>query len=240
MAAADIFLRISFFFYAGIILVFIGIMAWGSANINSGLYCKTLCMGNMEKRSIALTFDDGPDKSITPAVLDILRKEGISAAFFCIGSKADDNPDLLERMDREGHVVGGHSYSHNFFFDLFSSERMTEEMQKTEAAIRRGINRKIKMFRPPYGVTNPALAKALDKMKYQAIGWSLRSKDTVTTDERRLLERVTGKLKPGDIILFHDTKSQTVNVLEKFIKFAKEHDFGFERLDKHLGIEAYE
>jgi peptidoglycan/xylan/chitin deacetylase (PgdA/CDA1 family) len=240
LAIFDIFLHIPILFYAGIILAFIVILAWGSADIRSGLYCRTLCIGDMKKRSIALTFDDGPDKAVTPALLDILKKEGISAAFFCIGKKAEANPDLLGRMDKEGHVVGGHSYSHHFFFDLFSRKRMTEEMQMTEDAISKSINRIIRMFRPPYGVTNPALASALGRKKYYVIGWSLRSKDTVTEDENLLLGRVTGKLKPGDIILFHDTKSHMVNVLEKFIKFAKENDFRFERLDKHLGIEAYE
>jgi len=240
LAVADIFFRISFLFYAGIIIVFTGILAWGSANVRSGLFSKTLCSGNMEKRTIALTFDDGPDKIITPAILDILKKEDIRAAFFCIGRKVEENQALLKKIDKEGHVIGGHSYSHNFFFDLFSSKRMLEEMQNTEEVISKSINRNIRMFRPPYGVTNPPLAKALGKKKYHVIGWSLRSKDTVTEDENDLLGRVTGKLKPGDIVLFHDTKSQTVNILEKFIKFAKENDFSFERLDKHLGIEAYE
>jgi peptidoglycan/xylan/chitin deacetylase (PgdA/CDA1 family) len=240
LAVADIFFRISFLFYAGTILAFIGILTWGSVNIRSGLYCKTLCSGNMKKRSIALTFDDGPDEAVTPAVLDILSKEEVKAAFFCIGRKAVKNPELLIRMDSEGHVIGGHSFSHHFFFDLFSRERMLEEMRKTEEAVSKSINRKIRMFRPPYGVTNPTLAKALSSKKYKVIGWSLRSKDTVTEDENRLLGRITGKLKPGDIVLFHDTKSQTVNILEKFIKFAKENDYSFERLDKHLGIEAYE
>jgi peptidoglycan-N-acetylglucosamine deacetylase len=237
---ADIFFRISFLFYAGIILAFIGIQTWGSADIRSGLYCKTLCSGNMEKRSIALTFDDGPDEAVTPAILDILSKEDVRAAFFCIGNKAVENPELLKRMDGEGHVIGGHSFSHHFFFDFFSRKRMLEEMRMTEEAVSRSINRKIRMFRPPYGVTNPPLAKVLVSKKYHVIGWSLRSKDSVTKDENRLLRRITGKLKPGDIILFHDTKSQTVNILGKFIKFAKENDYSFERLDKHLGIDVYE
>jgi peptidoglycan/xylan/chitin deacetylase (PgdA/CDA1 family) len=240
LALADIFIRFSILWYAGTIIVFTGLMVWGSSNIKSGMFCKTHCRGNMEKRSIALTFDDGPDKTITPEILDLLNKEDITAAFFCIGKKAEDNPDLLKRMDLEGHVIGGHSYSHNFFFDLFGSERMQDELQKTEEVIYKNINRRIRMFRPPYGVTNPPLARAVGKKKYDIIGWSLRSKDTVIQDENRLLRRITGRLKPGDVILFHDTGRWTLNVLEKFIKFAKEHDFRFERPDKHLGIEAYE
>jgi peptidoglycan/xylan/chitin deacetylase (PgdA/CDA1 family) len=194
----------------------------------------------MEKRTVALTFDDGPDKTVTPAVLEVLKKEDIKAAFFCIGKKAEENPDLLRRMDQDGHVIGSHSFSHHFFFDLFSSGKMLEELRKTENVIEKYVNRKIRLFRPPYGVTNPPLARALRKKNYHIIGWSLRSKDTVIKNEEQLFKRVTERLKPGDIILFHDTKINMVTVLEKFIKFAKENDFSFERLDNLLGIEAYE
>jgi peptidoglycan/xylan/chitin deacetylase (PgdA/CDA1 family) len=75
--------------------------------------------------------------------------------------------------------------------------------------------------------------------KYHVIGWSLRSGDSVITKEEELLKRITGRLGPGDIVLFHDTRSVTVNILEKFITFARAAGLRFERLDKHLEIEAY-
>jgi len=240
LAVADIFLRFSFLWYGGIIIAFIIFMTWGSANINSGLYCRAYCSGSAEKRSVALTFDDGPDRSVTPLLLELLRKENIKAYFFCIGSKAEQNPGLLKQIDSEGHIIGGHSYSHHFFFDFFSSRRMAEEMEKSEKVIGNAVNRKIRMFRPPYGVTNPPLAKALRQKKYNVIGWSLRSEDTVIKDEKKLFERLVKRVKPGDIILFHDTRIITVIVLEKFIKFVKDNGFSFERPDKLLGIEAYE
>ena len=240
LAVIDIFTHVPLLTYSGIILAFIGLMAWGSADISSGWYCDTLCSGNMEKRSIALTFDDGPDKNVTPALLDLLREEEIRAAFFCIGRKAEENPELIQQADRDGHIFGGHSYSHHYFFDLFSTGKMLAEMQRSEDAISSSIKKKIKLFRPPYGVTNPPLARAINKKKYNVIGWSLRSKDTVIKDEEKLLERVKKMVKPGDIILFHDTHNHTVEVLKKFIKFAKEEGYSFERLDNHLGIKAYE
>ncbi len=240
LSIADIFIRISLFWYGGIIIAFAGYMSYGSANIRSGLYCQARCSANTEKRSVALSFDDGPDRSVTPLLLDLLRRENIKASFFCIGRKAELEPELIRQIDDEGHIIGGHSYSHHFFFDFFSTGRILEEMQKTEDVIRKAVNRKIRMFRPPYGVTNPPLARALRHKRYHIIGWSLRSKDTVIKDETKLLERLIRKVKPGDIILFHDSKRITVNVLEKFIKFAGENDIRFERLDKHLGIEAYE
>lgn len=240
LAVADIFLSFSLIWYGGIIIAFIIYMAYGSAYINSGMYCKVHCAAKIDTRAIALSFDDGPDTSFTPVILDLLKKEDIKASFFCIGEKAKLEPDLIKRIDREGHVIGGHSYSHHFLFDLFSSRKMLEEMQKTEEVILNAINRKIKLFRPPYGVTNPPLAKALQNKNYHVIGWSLRSKDTVINDENKLYERLVRRVKPGDIILFHDTKRPTVNVLEKFIRFARENDLRFERADTHLGIEAYE
>jgi len=240
LVVIDIFTHVPLLTYGGIILAFIGLLTWGSADISSGWYCETLCSGNMEKRSLALTFDDGPDKSTTPALLDLLREEEISAAFFCIGKKAVENPELLQQADRDGHIIGGHSYSHHYLFDLFSTGKMLAEMQRSEDAISSIINKKIKLFRPPYGVTNPPLARALARKKYHVIGWSLRSKDTVISDEEKLLGRIKKTVKPGDIILFHDTRKHTVDVLKKFIKFAKEEGYSFERLDNHLGIKAYE
>jgi peptidoglycan/xylan/chitin deacetylase (PgdA/CDA1 family) len=240
LAVIDIFTYVPLLTYSGIIIAFVGLLVWGSADISSGWYCETLCSGNMEKRSIALTFDDGPDKSVTPALLDLLREEEIRAAFFCIGRKAEENQELIQQADRDGHIFGGHSYSHHYFFDLFSTGKMLSEMQRSEDAIGRSINKRIKLFRPPYGVTNPPLARALAKKKYHVIGWSLRSNDTVIKDEEKLFERVKKMVKPGDIILFHDTQKHTVDVLKKFIRFAKEERYSFERLDTHLGINAYE
>jgi peptidoglycan/xylan/chitin deacetylase (PgdA/CDA1 family) len=236
----DYFIHIRIWWYAGIILATVGMLAYGSADFRSGFYCKVLYKGKMDNKTIALTFDDGPDKTVTPAVLDVLKAQNIRASFFCIGHKAEENPDLIKRIDEEGHIIGSHSYSHHFFFDLFSSVKMLTELKRTDDILGKILNKKIKMFRPPYGVTNPPLAKALKKMHYYIIGWGLRSKDTVIKNEELLYQRLTDKVKPGDIILFHDTKNHMVAVLDKFIKFAKEKGYHFECPDKFLGIEAYE
>jgi len=225
--------------YLCIILTLAGLLAYGSVNIGSDYYCTVLCNAETGEKKIALTFDDGPDNTVTPAILDVLKRYQIRAAFFCIGHKAEEYPGLIRQIDEEGHILGSHSYSHHFFFDLFSSRRIISELQKTESVLYQILNKKITMFRPPYGVTNPPLAGALKKMKYHVIGWSLRSKDTVMKDDQ-LFERVTTRLKPGDILMFHDTKMHTVEVLDKFIIFAMENNYSFERADKLLNIEPYE
>jgi peptidoglycan-N-acetylglucosamine deacetylase len=240
LAVAGLFLRVSLWIFAGIIFVVTVLMIYGSVSLKSGFYTQVICHADTTRKVIALTFDDGPDEVVTPQVLDVLKKYKIEAAFFCIGSKVLRNPQLIRQIDNEGHVLGGHSFSHHFFFDLYSKSKMTEEMITTDKMLRQIIHKTIQLFRPPYGVMNPSLAGAVKKMNYIVIGWSLKSRDTVINDEQKLYERLIKKLRKHEIILFHDTKSHMVRVLEKFILFARENNYEFERLDKLLQITAYE
>lgn len=229
----DHYFHTGIWLYLCIIIAFAGSLAYGAINISSNYFCSVLCSAETDENEIALTFDDGPDAEVTPAVLDVLKKHNVKAAFFAIGMKAEENPGLIRKIDDEGHIVGSHSYSHDFWFDLFSSQKMITDLEKAESVLNQILNKKIRMFRPPYGVTNPPLARALKKMKYQIIGWSLRSKDTVLRRDR-LFERLIKRVKPGDIIIFHDTKENTPAVLDKFIIFALENNFSFERADRLL------
>jgi peptidoglycan/xylan/chitin deacetylase (PgdA/CDA1 family) len=231
--------HISIWWYIFGIIAFSGFLAYGAMTISSGYFCHVLCSARTHEKKIALTFDDGPDTNFTPVILDILKKHDIKAVFFAIGHKAEANPGLIRTIEYDGHIVGSHSYSHHFFFDLFGSQKMIAELLNTESILNNILNKKIMLFRPPYGVTNPPLAKALKKMKYHIIGWSLWSKDTVLKDGP-LFDRLIKSVKPGDIILFHDTKPQTAEVLEKFIIFARDNSYIFERADKLLNIEPYE
>jgi len=239
LLALDILLPVNKWIYAGIILAGILLMAWGSGNIRSGFYLKSICNGNRDKKEVAFTFDDGPDAQVTPMILDVLKEHNIKATFFIIGSKAATNAELLKRINNEGHIIGGHSFTHHFFFDLFSSSRMIREMQKTENVIHSIIGKKICFFRPPYGVTNPPLAKSIQYMQYHSIGWSLKSKDTIIENESLLFNNLSTGVKKGDIILFHDNKPWTVNVLGSFIKFLNDRELKVTRLDKFLNIQAY-
>ncbi len=131
----------------------------------------------------------------TPVILDLLKQQGIQAAFFVVGNKLENNIEIIRRIDQEGHIMGGHSFSHHFFFDLFTARRMKIELEHTEEMVMKITGKKMKLFRPPYGVTNPVLARVIRKLGYHVIGWSLKSKDTVTGDSQVLLERLTEKSK---------------------------------------------
>lgn len=96
-----------------------------------------------------------------------------------------------------------------------------------------------RLFRPPYGVTNPNLKKAIQKGGYTPVGWSIRSMDTVIKDAGKLLEKVTGSLKPGAVVLFHDTSKSTLDMLPAFIEQVKQKGYSIIRLDKMLNLEPY-
>ncbi len=226
------FIFVNIIFFILLLVEYLLLLIYGSIFINSNFYIKTICSITNDNKEIAITFDDGPVKEITPLILDVLKEFDIKAAFFCIGNNIVNNKSILKQIDNEGHIIGNHSFSHSNYFDFFSSKKMTEELIKTEDIIFQTIGKKVTYFRPPYGVTNPALKKAVNKMNYTVIGWSLRSFDTKYKDPAKILSRVTKKLKSGDIILFHDINPEIINVLRSFIKYALSNNYKFVRLDK--------
>jgi len=240
LVVIDLFRTVSLGLYIGIVLAMLFLLTWGSIRIQAGFYLRSMCSGNRHKKSVCLTFDDGPDGLVTPLILDILKENKVKAAFFVVGSKAEKHPEILERIDREGHVIGGHSYSHHFFFDLFSARKMKEELKHTSEYILQVTGRKIRLFRPPYGVTNPAMARVIKDLGLSSIGWSLKSKDTVIKDSAALFSRLKLKVKAGDIILLHDNKTWNVNLLKAFMDFLKEHNYTLEQIDDFLNIKAYD
>jgi peptidoglycan-N-acetylglucosamine deacetylase len=237
---ADVFLPVQAGWYVGMGIVFLLLLMAGSIRLRLGFYIKSYCAGDSRQKTVAFSFDDGPDTLNTPVVLDLLKQQGIQAAFFVVGSKLENNREIIRRIDREGHIMGGHSFSHHFFFDLFPAQRMKIELEQTEKMVFELTGKKMKWFRPPYGVTNPALARVIRKLGYQVIGWSLKSKDTVASDSQVLLARLKKKVKSGDLILFHDTKVILTGVLPSFITYLKSEKYKIVRPDLLLNMEAYE
>jgi peptidoglycan/xylan/chitin deacetylase (PgdA/CDA1 family) len=116
---------------------------------------------------------------------------------------------------------------------------MTAEIKATNREIERSIGKSPAFFRPPYGVTNPLLKKALEKSNMFSIGWSLRSFDTIR-DQEKVLKKLKSKTKAGDIVLFHDTNEKIIPVIEEYLNWLKSNHFEVVSLDKLLNIPAYE
>lgn len=225
------------------LIVFIVVSVLGSINIQWNFYLKSLnklpilnvkfdkgqLSINQRGNRVALTFDDGLAEHTT-AILDILKKEKIPATFFLIGKNIAGNEAVLQRMKAEGHSIGNHSFDHGFHFDWQSAAKMQEEIEHTNQIIEAVTGNATNLFRPPYGVTNPNLAKAIRNSNMRSIGWSLRSKDTVAKSEVKLLRKILRKVKPGDIILLHDRCSITAAILPELIATLKKRGFEFATL----------
>jgi len=235
---AALFYDLSFGWAILAVLFWLGSLVWGSLTIQSGYFVKTYNSGNSQNQ-IALTFDDGPHP-VTLQVLELLEKHKVKATFFCIGKQIEKHPDIFKKILENGHTVGNHSYSHSNYFGFFPSKKVKNELDLTDALIKKNTGKTPLFFRPPFGVTNIHIQRALKKTKHFTIGWNIRSLDTTIKSEEAILKRILKRLKPGSIVLLHDTSQRTVNVLEQLLIHLDRENYQSVMVDQLLNIPAYE
>ena len=233
------FLGISFWWFLIPVLIFNMLIIYGAANIQSNFFIKAHCNSTTNEKIIAISFDDGPNAEHTPKVLSTLAAYNAQATFFVIGKNISGNENLIKKIDVAGHTIGNHTFSHSFFIDFKSKTGFMFELDATSDLVYNIIKKRMKFFRPPYGVTTPNLAKASKALNYDIIGWNIRSLDTTKDTEKKIAQRVVSQIKPGAIILFHDTSSKTIEVLKQTLNFAKENGFKIVSVEELLKIKAY-
>jgi len=185
----------------GALVMIIGL---GAALPQLSLFGTFVCRGDRSRRCVALTFDDGPDARSTPRLLDWLRDEKIAATFFCIGKNVATNRDLTARISREGHLLGNHTFNHCSTTNIFTVERLREELVATQAAIQNAMGVAPQWYRPPMGLSNPRTFLVAQGLGLKVIGWSARGLDTINNDPQKIVARIVRRLEPGAIILLHD------------------------------------
>ena len=183
---------------------------------------------NTNEKKVLLTFDDGPHTN-TVKVLEVFKKHDAKALFFVIGKNIQGNEAILKQIVADGHQIGNHSFSHHNFIDLWSTKKVTEDFVACQKLIEQ-YQPNTKLFRPPYGVTNPNIAKALKQLNLQSIGWNVRSYDTSIKDVEKIKQRVLSQLKPGAIILLHDRLDFMPDLLETLIPAIKGKGYSFDLL----------
>jgi peptidoglycan/xylan/chitin deacetylase (PgdA/CDA1 family) len=180
--------------------------------------------------TVYLTFDDGPIPEVTEWVLAELKKHGFKATFFSIGENITKHSEIFKKVISEGHSIGNHTYNHFNGWNT-STEDYIENVARCEEEIGKNINQnlKSKLFRPPYGKIKTAQSKAIQKLGYKIIMWDVLSADFDTTISReQCLDNVLSNVKPGSIIVFHDSVKAFKNleyVLPKTLAFLKEKNF---------------
>lgn len=152
---------------------------------------------------MALTFDDGPHPKYTPIILDILKEEGVSATFFAVGTNAEYYPDLIRRIESEGHELGNHTYNHNHVGKM-TRAALAEDIQRCGDAIETITGKRPRYFRPPEGVCNSDVKEICEKNGMTIVIWSVDTRDWAHTPVREICENVRCHTKTGSIILMHD------------------------------------
>lgn len=194
---------------------------------------------NPDSDDIALTFDDGPTE-YTAEVLDLLKEYNMKATFFLIGRQVEKHPALVKRILKEGHTLGNHTWSHSRATGFMNARKMEEEIRAADRILEALTPGKVKFYRPPYGVTNPSVKRAVRETGHIVMGWSIRSLDTVIRREQQILNRILRRLKPGKVILLHDTSQKSVNVVRQLLAELEKRSLRSVALDSLFNLEAYE
>ncbi|HCN49026.1 MAG TPA: polysaccharide deacetylase family protein [Chryseobacterium sp.] len=211
----------SFWVYVACFMAFSAVVVWGSFAIELGYFVNSITHKRTKIKEVALTFDDGPTE-FTPKFLDLLQKHQVKATFFCIGKQIEKYPETFQRIIAEGHTIGNHTLSHSNSTGFLSASKMRAEIENCDKVMKTMGNIETDLYRPPFGVTNPNIAKAIRQTNKISIGWNVRSLDTITDNEKKIYQRITKNLKKGSIILLHDTSEKTYRVLVDLLVFLED------------------
>jgi peptidoglycan-N-acetylglucosamine deacetylase len=161
-------------------------------------------------RRVALTFDDGPDP-LTREYLDALDRHGARATFFVLGRFGAARADDLRDMERRGHEVAGHGFSHKRFTRMSGAE-LRAELARTAALLPAGSGQAL--VRPPHGSTSASSLVRCARAGYRTVLWSVDSEDSRARTAAEVVERLAPeRLRPGDIILLHEGQTWTLEAL---------------------------
>ena len=188
-------------------------------------------MGDPQEKVLYLTFDAGYENGCTEKILDVLKKQQVSAAFFLVGNYVEKNADLVRRMVEEGHTVGNHTMHHPDMSAISDTTSFAKELQGLEEKYREVTGRELpRYYRPPRGVyseTNLSMAK---EMGYKTVFWSLAYvdwKNDAQPSREEALAKLLPRTHPGAVVLLHSTSQTNAEILEELITKWKDMGYRF-------------
>lgn len=197
-----------FWLAALVLFVYVGLVVIAVTQLRLRVFVDAMISGPPGAKGVALTFDDGPDPSSTPSILDALDARGAKATFFLIGRKVRKHPDLAKSIVERGHTIGLHSYAHDRLMSFKLADAWRSDLEKGIRAIEKATGVRPTLFRPPIGHTNPQTARVLSDLGLRTVGWSVSGRDGVSADPRAVASRVTSGLRDGAIVLLHDASER--------------------------------
>jgi peptidoglycan/xylan/chitin deacetylase (PgdA/CDA1 family) len=223
-------------------LVVEGVLLEGVFHHRSPVFGRIFWRGAKDLRSLALTFDDGPNERYTPQILDVLREAGVRATFFVVGRNVGRALDVVGRIAREGHELGNHGLSHAPL-PLKSPAAIRREIRETAALIREATGgAEARLFRPSHGWRNPWTNAAARREGCRPVSWTLGVWDTSRPGAEAIVRRTLRGLGNGCVLLYHDGRgveeaadsSQLVEALPVVIAEARRRGYGFLTLSEMM------
>ena len=194
---------------------------------------KAFCLDTKsENKVLYLTFDCGYENGYTSKILDVLKEKNVNAAFFCTLPQVKENPDLIQRMINEGHIVGNHSVTHPSFAEI-STEQIKEEVLGMEKYLKENFNYSEPYFRFPKGEYNENALNVIGSLGYTSVFWSLAYADWDLNNQKGAdfaYETIVSRLHPGAVILLHSVSPDNANALARIIDKAREEGYEFRSL----------
>lgn len=184
----------------------------------------------LEVKKIALTFDDGPHPYYTEQLLDGLKERGVKATFFVTGEHAKLHPDIIKRMQEEGHLIGNHTYNH---IQLKSNNRdeFKNQLIQTNKVIEEITGEEVQYVRPPYGTWDKNFEEELNMFP---VLWTVDPLDWCSTNVACIAEKVVDKAEENDIILMHDYYESSVTAALSIVDELLEEGFAFVTVEEIL------
>jgi peptidoglycan/xylan/chitin deacetylase (PgdA/CDA1 family) len=166
----------------------VGAIAYAAMWPGSRIFGKAL-VAPRRPGELALTFDDGPNATWTPRLLDILASHDVRATFFLLGRRAEAQPELVRRIRAEGHLIGNHSWSHtNLAWTLASRVRL--ELARTNETLRQITGARVRFFRPPFGGRRPAVFRIARELGLMPVLWNAMTSDWSDLSAQRIADRL--------------------------------------------------
>lgn len=190
----------------------------------------------VKKKTVALTFDDGPHPEFTLKLLEILDKNKVKATFFVVGKQVKKYPEFLREIKKHGHEIGNHTFNHPLLTTLDRSGVINElEMNKSE--IKKAADADTLFFRPPSGRYDEKVIEASLSRGFIAVLWSVSGSDYGATDPEVVKQNVLQHIKNGDIILLHSGIEATLKALPEIITEIRRRGFEFEKVAELIKVD---
>jgi len=208
-------------------------------------YGKTFTGRQRGSRQIALTYDDGPNDPHTVRLLDVLANHNVQATFFLIGRYVQQRPEIVGEIERAGHVVGNHTFTHPLL--TFKSEtEIRQQLSECRSTLQDAMRQPSNLSRPPFGGRRPAVLRVARKLGLQPIMWNVTAYDWNAPPAEIIERKVTRRICGGSVILLHDgshkqmgaDRSQTVIATDRLITRYKSEGYEFVTIPQMMAESA--